>query len=70
MLGGSGSINTSIYIRGHAGDYDEWEALGKGWGFAACLPAFKRSERNTRGADDFHGVDGELGSATWSSPTS
>jgi len=61
VVGGSGSINTSIYIRGHAGDYDEWEALGNpGWGFAACLPAFKRSEHNTRGADEFHGADGEL----------
>lgn len=61
VVGGSGSLNTSIYIRGHAGDYDEWEALGAtGWGYQACLPHFKRSERNTRGADTHHGVDGPM----------
>ncbi len=60
-VGGTGSINTSIYIRGHAGDYDEWERLGAtGWGWRDCLPYFVKSEHNTRGADDFHGADGPL----------
>jgi choline dehydrogenase-like flavoprotein len=60
-LGGSGSINTSIYIRGHARDYDEWAELGSpGWAWRDCLPLFKRSEHNTRGADELHGADGPL----------
>ena len=60
-VGGTGSINTSIYIRGHAGDYDEWERLGNpGWGWRDCLPFFRRSEHNVRGADSFHGADGPL----------
>ena len=62
VLGGSSSINAMCYIRGHARDYDEWEALGAaGWNWANVLPYFKRSEGNTRGASEFHGGDGPLG---------
>jgi choline dehydrogenase len=62
VLGGSSSINAMCYIRGHARDYDEWEALGaEGWGWDAVLPYFKRSEGNSRGGDALHGGDGPLG---------
>ena len=27
-LGGSSSINGMVYVRGHAGDYDDWAAAG------------------------------------------
>jgi len=61
-LGGSSAINAMIYVRGHAGDYDDWAALGnRGWSYADVLPYFKRSEDQARGADDYHGVGGELG---------
>lgn len=60
-LGGSSAINAMVYIRGHAFDYDQWEALGAtGWSYADVLPYFKRSEGNERGADYFHGSDGPL----------
>jgi len=60
-LGGSSAINAMIYVRGHAGDYDDWEALGnRGWGYADVLACFKRSEDQARGADEYHGVGGEL----------
>jgi choline dehydrogenase len=50
-----------VYIRGHAGDYDQWGQMGlKGWSYADILPYFKRSETYERGANDFHGGNGPL----------
>ncbi|MCE2681062.1 MAG: choline dehydrogenase [Burkholderiales bacterium] len=47
-LGGSSSINATVYIRGHAWDYDHWASLGcKGWSYAEVLPYFKKSETYT-----------------------
>ena len=61
VLGGSGSINAMIYIRGNRADYDGWAAGGaEGWSYDEVLPYFKRSEDNERGEDDFHGVGGPL----------
>lgn len=61
MPGGSSSINGMIYIRGDAKDYDDWAAQGcEGWGYADVLPYFRKSERNDRIADAFHGADGPL----------
>ncbi|MFV3329980.1 GMC family oxidoreductase [Pseudomonas sp. NY15437] len=61
-LGGSSSMNSMIYIRGHASDYDRWEAEGcTGWGWKDVLPYFKKSERNLLGQDPaLHGTLGEL----------
>ena len=61
-LGGSGSINGMVYIRGHRLDYDDWAAAGcEGWSFDEVLPYFRRSERfEDRGDDPFHGTDGEM----------
>ena len=59
--GGSSSINGMVYIRGHAGDYDQWGQMGlKGWSYADVLPYFKRAESYERGANDFHGGSGPL----------
>jgi choline dehydrogenase len=60
-LGGSTSINAMMYLRGIPEDYDAWAAHGAtGWDWASVLPYFKRSERNSRGADAWHGDDGPL----------
>ncbi len=60
-LGGSSAINGMVYIRGNAWDYDNWAALGcTGWSYVDVLPYFKRSERNIRGGDGFHGDTGPL----------
>jgi choline dehydrogenase len=61
VLGGSGSINAMIYLRGNRADYDGWAAGGaNGWSYDEVLPLFKRSEDNDRGEDAFHGVGGPL----------
>lgn len=61
VLGGCSSINGMIYMRGQARDYDLWRQMGSvGWGWDDVLPYFKRSELHYGGADEAHGVDGEL----------
>ena len=61
-LGGSSSINSMVYIRGAAEDYDEWARLGcDGWAYGDVLPVFRKLERNLLGQDPrYHGTDGEL----------
>ena len=61
MIGGCGSINAMIYLRGNRLDFDDWAAGGAGgWSYDEVLPYFKRSEDNERGEDAFHGVGGPL----------
>ena len=45
VIGGSGSINAMVYVRGQPRDYNDWKALGNlGWGWDDVLPWFKKSE--------------------------
>jgi choline dehydrogenase len=61
VLGGSSSINGTIYIRGHARDFDSWAEQGaRGWSYREVLPYFKRAENNDLGESEFHGVSGPL----------
>jgi choline dehydrogenase-like flavoprotein len=61
VIGGSGSINAMIYVRGNRADYDEWAAAGaEGWSYDEVLPYFRRSEDNERGEDAFHGSGGPM----------
>ena len=61
VLGGSSSINGMVYVRGHACDFDEWEAQGaRGWGYRHCLPYFRRMEHWIGPADEYRGKDGPL----------
>ncbi|MBE1524714.1 GMC family oxidoreductase [Nesterenkonia lutea] len=61
VLGGSGSLNGMIYIRGHRSDYDKWAAAGcEGWSWEDVLPLFKRSEDHEDGETEFHGAGGPL----------
>lgn len=61
VIGGSGSINAMIYVRGNRVDYDDWAAGGaEGWSYDEVLPYFKRSEDNERGEDPFHGAGGPM----------
>ncbi|MEO1612841.1 MAG: GMC family oxidoreductase N-terminal domain-containing protein, partial [Pseudomonadota bacterium] len=61
VVGGSGSINGMLYVRGHASDYDNWAYMGNpGWDYESVLPYFKKSEDFEGGANEFHGVGGPL----------
>jgi choline dehydrogenase len=61
VLGGSSAINAMVFIRGHAGDFDDWEALGNpGWGWRDVLPFFRRMEDNAGGGDAWRGAGGPL----------
>jgi choline dehydrogenase-like flavoprotein len=61
VLGGTGSMNTMLYVRGAAADYDSWARAGcDGWSFEDVLPLFKLSEDNQRGESRYHGTGGPV----------
>ena len=62
VLGGSSSINGMIFQRGNPADYQKWtEQPGmEDWGYAHCLPYFKKMENCLAGGDDWRGDDGPL----------
>jgi choline dehydrogenase len=62
VLGGSSSINGMIFQRGNPLDYERWAADPgmEAWGYAHCLPYFKRMETCLAGADDWRGGAGPL----------
>lgn len=63
VLGGSSSINSMVYMRGHPRDFDGWRDKHglEGWGYSDCLPYFKAGETYTRGGDQWRGDKGPLG---------
>ena len=61
VLGGSGSINAMIYVRGHAQDFDDWAADGNdGWAWRDVLPYFRQLETHPAGNTDDHGAHGPI----------
>ncbi len=61
LLGGSGSINAMVWIRGAPEDFDEWAAGGAvGWSYADCLPFFKAIEDSEAGEDAWRGRGGAV----------
>lgn len=63
VVGGSSSINSMVYMRGHPLDYDRWadELRLTDWRFENCLPYFRAGETCLRGADTYRGDSGPLG---------
>ena len=56
VLGGSGSINGMLFVRGNRKNYDDWAAAGcAGWSFADVLPSFRRLEDWEDGASALRG---------------
>ncbi len=61
ILGGGGSINGTVFVRGHRDDFDGWAKRGcDGWDYASVLPYFKRLERWVGGADFWRGDGGPI----------
>ena len=59
VIGGSGSINAMVHVRGQRHDFDDWAALGNaGWGWDDVLPFFIKAEDHDLGASAWHGVGG------------
>ena len=63
VIGGSSSINSMVYMRGHPHDYDNWSEKYnlKDWSFNNCLPYFKKCESSDRGENEWRGGHGPLG---------
>uniref|UniRef100_UPI003BAAC45B choline dehydrogenase n=1 Tax=Stappia sp. TaxID=1870903 RepID=UPI003BAAC45B len=61
VVGGSSSINGMVYVRGHARDFDTWEAMGaKGWAYRDVAPYFARMETSHGGEAGVRGSTGPL----------
>ncbi len=59
VVGGSGSINAMVHVRGQPRDFDDWAALGNpGWGWTDVLPWFIGTEDHDLRPSDRHGVGG------------
>jgi choline dehydrogenase len=60
VIGGSSAINAMIYMRGQAGDYDDWRQRGlPGWSWDDVLPYFKKHEDHFLGPNEHHAAGGE-----------
>ena len=60
-LGGSSSVNGTLYVRGQPQDFDSWEASGAtGWGWSTIGECYRRMEDNPLGDDGVRGVGGPL----------
>ncbi len=61
VMGGSGSVNGQVFLRGLPEDYDAWAAQGNDlWAFQHVLPYFRKLESDADVRDDFHGRDGPV----------
>lgn len=59
VIGGSGSINAMVHVRGQPHDFEDWAALGnQGWGWDDVLPYFVKAEDHDLGAGSYHGAGG------------
>ena len=61
VVGGSGSINGMLFVRGNARNYDDWAAAGcLGWCYSDVLTSFKRLENWEDGATELRGGGGPI----------
>ena len=61
VLGGSGSINGMLFVRGHRSNFDGWAADGcPGWSYDEVLTSYKALESWEDGATDYRGGSGPI----------
>jgi choline dehydrogenase len=61
VVGGTSTINGTVYVRGSAQDYDDWRDAGNpGWAHADLLPLFKQMEGSPIGDERWRGRTGPL----------
>jgi choline dehydrogenase-like flavoprotein len=61
VLGGSGSINGMLFVRGNRKNYDYWAAAGcVGWSYSDVLRSFRRMENWEDGATALRGSGGPI----------
>lgn len=60
-VGGGSNLQGMVALRGLPGDYDEWRDFGaEGWGWADCLPYFRRLETDRDFRGPLHGDSGPM----------
>ena len=61
VLGGTGSINGTVFVRGNRADFDGWSERGcAGWDFESVLPYFRRMETWAGPPGPYRGSDGPI----------
>ena len=61
VIGGSGSINGQVYLRGLPEDFERWASFGNDeWTYQKVLPYFRKAETDLDIQDDFHGGEGPV----------
>ncbi|MDA1129013.1 MAG: mycofactocin system GMC family oxidoreductase MftG [Chloroflexi bacterium] len=61
VIGGGGSINGQVFLRGIPQDFDDWASWGNDeWSYIKVLPYYRKSETDIDIKDDFHGTEGPL----------
>lgn len=61
VLGGSSSINGTLFVRGNPEEYNRWAQLGcTGWSYGELLPHFRSIEHYDGGNSADRGSDGPL----------
>ena len=61
VIGGSGSVNGQVFLRGLPEDYDSWAEQGNTeWSYVNVLPFFRKLETDMDVRDDFHGSEGPI----------
>jgi choline dehydrogenase-like flavoprotein len=61
VIGGSGSINGNLFVRGDPKEYDAWREQGcAGWGYSDLMPYFMRLEDYPEGDPSVRGSGGPI----------
>ncbi len=61
IIGGSGSINGQVYLRGLPEDFENWASWGNDeWTYPKVLSYYRKAETDLDIRDDFHGTEGPL----------